>query len=167
MFGSNKNKETAKSGSSMPSASSHSLNSLVQGTIVEGKVKATTDIRIDGTIKGDLVCDSKVIIGPSGMIEGTVRCQNAVIEGNFNGILTVAELLNIRETAKVVGDVSYGKLIEQSGAVISGSYKVVGDAGHSNGNGAYKSSADAKKVVSTESESKTISGKVGEFAKAN
>ena len=167
MFGNNKNKDAAKTGSIIPSAASHSLNSLVQGTVVEGKVKASTDIRIDGTIKGDLVCDSKVIIGPSGTIEGTVKCQNAVIEGSFNGILIVSELLNIRETAKVVGEVSYGKLIVQSGAVISGSYKVVGDTGHSNGNGSYKSSAEAKKVVATESDSKAISGNVGEFAKTN
>lgn len=166
MFGSNKNKDAAKAGSIIPSASTHSLNSLVQGTVVEGKVKATNDIRIDGTIKGDLVCDAKVIIGPSGAIEGTIKCQNAVIEGRFEGILTVAELLNIRETAKVIGDVSYGKLIVQSGAVISGSYKVVGESSHSNGS--YKSSSpDTKKLVSTESESKAISGKASEFAKAN
>jgi cytoskeletal protein CcmA (bactofilin family) len=168
MFGSNKNKDVAKAGSIIPSASSHSLNSLVQGTVVEGKIKATNDIRIDGSIKGDLVCDAKVIIGPSGVIEGTIRCQNAVIEGQFNGILTVSESLNIRETAKVTGEVSYGKLIVQSGAIISGSYKVAGDNSNSNGNGSYKtSSSDAKKMVNTESEAKAISGKVGEFAKAN
>ena len=135
--------------------------------MVEGKVKATTDIRIDGTIKGDLLCDAKVIIGPSGVVEGTVKCQNAMIEGRFDGILSVAELLNIRETAKVVGEVTYGKLIVQSGAVISGTYKVGGDNSHSNGNGTYKSSSEAKNVVTTESVSKTISGKAGEFAKAN
>lgn len=168
MFGVNKNKDAAKAGSIIPSASTHSLNSLVQGTIVEGKIKATNDIRIDGTIKGDLVCDAKVIIGPSGVIEGTIKCQNAVIEGQFNGILTVAELLNIRETAKVIGEVSYGKLIVQSGAVISGSYKVAGDNSHSNGNGSYKNNSnEAKKMVSSDSEAKAISGKVGEFAKAN
>jgi cytoskeletal protein CcmA (bactofilin family) len=167
MFGSNKSKDAAKAGSIIPSAASHSLNSLVQGTVVEGKVKATTDIRVDGTIQGDLVCSSKVIIGPTGVIEGTIKCQNAVVEGTFNGIFHVVELLNIRETAKVVGEVSYGKLIVQAGAVISGSYKVGGDMGQANGNGAFKSSGEAKKVVTAESESKTISGKVGEFAKAN
>ena len=168
MFGVNKNKETAKAGSIIPSASTHSLNSLVQGTIVEGKVKATNDIRIEGTIKGDLICDAKVIIGPSGAIEGTVKCQNAVIEGRFDGNLTVSELLNIRETAKVIGEVSYGKLIVQSGAIISGSYKMVGDSSQANGNGTYKSSSpDTKKVVTAESESKAITGKVAEYAKAN
>ncbi|MBI5914878.1 MAG: polymer-forming cytoskeletal protein [Bacteroidetes bacterium] len=164
MFGSNKNKDAAKAGIIIPSASSHSLNSLVQGTSIEGKVKATNDIRVDGNIKGDLFCDAKVIIGPTGLIEGTVKCQNAVIEGRMDGILVVTELLNIRETAKVTGEVTYGKLIVQSGAVISGSYKVGGESA----NGSYKSSSsDVKKVVATESDTKAFSGKVGEFAEAN
>ena len=162
MFGSNKNKDAGKSSASAASVSM-SLNSLVQGTSVEGKVKATSDIRIDGSIKGELFCDAKVIIGPTGNIEGTIRCQNAVIEGRFDGILHVADLLNIRENAKVTGDVSYGKLIVQSGAVISGNYKVGGEAT----NGSAKHSSDAKKMASASGDAKELSGKTGEFAKSN
>lgn len=162
MFGSNKNKDVAKTTS--PSApSSMSLNSLVHGTSVEGKLRSTSDIRVDGTIKGDLICEAKVIIGPSGIIEGNIRCQNAVIEGKFEGTLVVADLLNIRENAKVTGDVSYGKLIVQSGAVISGNYKVGGEPT----NGASKSQHESKKQAAHSSDSKEISSKAGEFAKAN
>ncbi len=157
MFGSsNKTKEVAKSSTPVPN--SNSLNSLVQGTIVEGKIRATNDIRIDGKIKGDLICDAKVIIGPSGTVEGTVKCQNAVIEGSFNGILNVTELLNIRETAKVAGEVSYGKLVVQSGAIISGSYTVGGDT--TNGK-----SSDGKKIINTSGDASNIAGKASEYAK--
>ena len=103
----------------MPSSTSHSLNSLVKGTVVEGSVKSESDIRVDGTIKGNLVCDAKVIIGPTGFINGEIQCQNAVIEGRFDGRLDVAELLNIKESANVNGDVSTGKLVVQPGAVFN------------------------------------------------
>ena len=121
MFGSNNKKEVSKSKSStiIPSSNSHSLNSLVQGTVVEGSVKSVSDIRVDGTIKGKLICDSKVIIGPTGFVEGEIRCKNAVIEGKFQGNLEVAELLNIRESAKIGGDVVTNKLIVQAGAVFN------------------------------------------------
>lgn len=99
--------------------SSHSLNSLVKGTVVEGTVKSESDIRIDGTIKGKLFCDAKVIIGPSGYVEGEIRCENAVIEGKFEGNLQVSELLNIRETANISGEVRTNKLIVQSGATFN------------------------------------------------
>ena len=124
MFGSNNNKKEAskskaKSSTIISSSNSHSLNSLVQGTVVEGSVKSVSDIRVDGTIKGKLICDSKVIIGPTGFVEGEIRCKNAVIEGKFEGNLEVAELLNIRESAKISGDVTTNKLIVQSGAVFN------------------------------------------------
>ncbi|MBL7794139.1 MAG: polymer-forming cytoskeletal protein [Saprospiraceae bacterium] len=119
MFG-NANKEANKPKSAAaPATSSNAFNTLVQGTTVEGTVKADSDIRVDGVIKGKLFCDAKVIIGPSGSVEGEIKCQNAVIEGRFDGILTVAELLNVRETATVNGDVTTGKLIVQSGAIFS------------------------------------------------
>lgn len=163
MFGSSKKKETGN-GSGVPSSNSNSLNSLVQGTISEGKIKAVSDIRIDGTVKGELSCEAKVIIGPTGVIEGTVICKNAVIEGRFEGNLTVSELLNIRETAKVTGEVSYGKLVVQSGAVINGSYRV----GKDGSNGAAKSSSEANKVVNTpKSEQQNIAGKQFSKEKAN
>ena len=118
MFGSNKNKEANnKKNGIIPTQASHSLNSLVKGTIIEGTIKSESDIRIDGIIKGSLNCKAKVIIGPSGSIEGEVKCENAVIEGKFDGNLTVAELLNVRETARITGDVKTNKLIVQSGAM--------------------------------------------------
>ena len=157
MFGSNKNKDAGKStssSSSTPGSKGHSLNSLVEGTSVEGSIFSKSDIRIDGTIKGTLTCDAKVIIGPTGFIDGEIRCENAVIEGRFEGTLQVKELLNIRESAKVSGEVGYGKLIVASGAVITGSYKVSG----SDSNGSTKS---AKSIVTgaKSSDAQNIAGK--------
>ncbi len=122
MFGKETTKESAnksKNGSVLPASTTHALNSLVQGTMVEGSVHCKTDFRVDGNIKGKLFCDAKVIIGPTGFVEGEIRCQNAVIEGKFEGVIQVAELLNIRESAAVSGDVTTNKLIVQSGAVFN------------------------------------------------
>jgi len=123
----NSNKEVTQSKKSIiPTTASHSLNTLVKGTLVEGTVKSESDIRIDGVIKGTLNCNAKVIIGPSGFIEGKVKCANAVIEGKFEGSLHVTELLNVRENAKISGDVTTNKLIVQSGAVFNVDCKMGG-----------------------------------------
>lgn len=98
---------------------SNALNSLVKGTIVEGTVKAESDIRVDGIIKGTLTCTAKVIIGPSGVIEGDIICQNAVIEGIFKGKIIVSDLLSVKETAEVVGDITTDKLLVQPGAIFN------------------------------------------------
>jgi cytoskeletal protein CcmA (bactofilin family) len=121
MFGSKKNVEETKNTGSKPSLPSgdNALNSLVRGTVTEGSVIAENDIRVDGVIKGNLRCAAKVIIGPSGFIDGEVNCQNAVIEGKFNGKLRVVDLLNVKETANITGDVTTGKLTISAGALFN------------------------------------------------
>ena len=153
MFNSNGKKETGTKSSPSPAASGgHSLNSIVQGTNIEGTIKANSDIRVDLTIKGKLFCDAKVIIGPSGKVEGEIRCANAVVEGHFEGTISVKELLNIRETATIQGDVSYGKLIVQPGGTIDGTISM--------GGGNSSIAGSAKKAATSEK-----SAKVGEQAK--
>ncbi len=136
MFGNSKSTEEPKNPATSPSSS---LNTLVKGTVVEGTLRCDNDLRVDGTIKGKLTCKSKVIIGPTGAVEGEIVCANAVIEGRFKGILQVSELLNVRETAEVEGDVVTNKLLVQSGAKFNVSCKM--EAGGANGS---LKNADAK-----------------------
>jgi len=126
MFGNTKNSEEIKT----PSVAG-ALNALVKGTLVEGTVRCDSDLRVDGTIKGKLTCKSKVIIGPTGVVEGEIECQNAVIEGRFKGVLTVRELLNVRETAEMDGEIVTNKLLVQSGARFNVSCKM--EVGKTNG----------------------------------
>jgi cytoskeletal protein CcmA (bactofilin family) len=128
MFGNNKNTEDSKTSAS---TSINSLNTLVKGTVVEGALRCDSDLRVDGTIKGKLSCKSKVIIGPTGIVDGEIRCENAVIEGKFKGKLNVSELLNIRDTADVEGDITTNKLLVQSGAKFNVSCKM--ETGNVNG----------------------------------
>ena len=130
MFGSTKETEDTKKNTPIPSTSG-ALNALVKGTVMEGSLRCENDLRVDGTIKGKISCQSKIIIGPTGVVEGEIRCQNAVIEGRFKGVLNVSELLNVRETAEVEGEISTNKLLVQSGARFNVSCKM--DVGASNG----------------------------------
>lgn len=117
MFGNTKNE--SKSNGVITTPSTTSSNSLVQGTNIEGTVQAEKDIRIDGTMKGTLICKGKLIIGPTGTIIGDVQCENAVIEGRFEGVMSVGEVLHVKETAKIEGDISTQKLIVQPGSIFN------------------------------------------------
>ncbi len=109
-------------------------------------MKAENDIRIDGTLKGNLQCKAKVIIGATGFIEGEVKCANAVIEGKFKGVLFVSELLMVKENAEVTGDIRTNKLTVQPGAVFNVVCKMDTEI---TPNGAVKSEKDVKPVVTT------------------
>lgn len=125
MFGSKKNKEASSSSNNTSAGQSKSLslNTLVKGTFVEGNLRAESDIRVDGTIKGTLHCESKVIIGPTGKVDGEINCASAIIEGRFDGKLMVKETLSLKETAIINGDAFYDKLIVQQGAIINASIR--------------------------------------------
>lgn len=115
MFGTKKTGPTNTPSSLSP----NSINSLVKGTKVEGTIHADNDFRIDGQLKGSLNCKGKVIIGSTGTVSGDIACQNAVIEGSFDGNLKVNELLAVKETANVTGDVTAGTVNVDSGAVFN------------------------------------------------
>ena len=118
MFGNSNNNQKNKA-NGVSGVTSTATNSLVHGTSIEGSIQAEMDIRIDGTLSGSLNCKGKVIIGPTGYISGDITCENAVIEGRFEGVLIVGDVLHVKETAKVEGDVSTNKLVVQPGSIFN------------------------------------------------
>ena len=90
-----------------------------KNTIFKGSIHAKTDIRIDGTVEGEVVTTGKVIFGKEASVKGTVLCGNADIEGTFDGELTVSGTLNLKTGSNVKGKVRIQKLIVESGATFN------------------------------------------------
>lgn len=118
------NKNSTNMRSSTPD--SGTVNIIGAGTSIEGDVVSSGDIRIDGNLKGTLKTKGKLVVGPSGSIEGEVNCQNADVSGMMRGKITVAELLSLKATAKVNGEINTGKLAIEPGADFSGSCSMGG-----------------------------------------
>ncbi len=100
------------------------LNRIVEGTSIEGNIIADSNIRIDGKLKGTIRTNGRLVIGPSGSIEGEIHCENADIEGVFNGKIQVLQLLTLKSTARLEGDILTGKLAIEPGATFSGSCRM-------------------------------------------
>lgn len=96
-------------------------NRINEGTKLKGDVSSTGFFRIDGTIEGNVKTPSKVVLGKTGVIVGTLSCENADIEGRFEGNLQVSGTLTLRSTAVIEGDVTVGKLSVEPGAVMNAS----------------------------------------------
>jgi len=92
-------------------------NRIVEGTLIKGEIQSKADFRLDGTLIGNYNSPGKLVIGPSGEVQGEVKCKSVDIEGKFSGKLEAAELLSIRATAHIKGDVVVGKLAVEPGAV--------------------------------------------------
>lgn len=101
-------------------------NQIAQGTTLKGDIKTEGVLRIDGTLVGNIESQDKVVVGPSGKIEGSIRCASANISGTVKAQLVVRETLELQASAKLTGDITVGKLSIQPGATFSGTCSMGG-----------------------------------------
>jgi len=80
-------------------------NALTKGSRIVGEIFADSDFRIDGDVEGTITCNGKVVIGQKGFLKGSITCVNAEIIGTVEGDITVSELLSLRSTANIKGNV--------------------------------------------------------------
>jgi cytoskeletal protein CcmA (bactofilin family) len=100
---------------------SPAINIIRKGTQISGDITCSGDIRIDGNLKGTLISEGKVVVGESGIIDGEVTCKNADISGGINAKISVKELLQLKSTANILGDINTNKLSIEPGANFTGS----------------------------------------------
>jgi cytoskeletal protein CcmA (bactofilin family) len=101
-------------------------NSLFgKGTIINGNITSDGDIRIDGMLHGNVFISGKLIVGESASIKGEIKAERAEIYGSTTGRITVNDLLSIKSTGVVEGDLYVGQLeIEKSGLFRGNSHMV-------------------------------------------
>jgi cytoskeletal protein CcmA (bactofilin family) len=87
-------------------------------------VKSSGDLRIDGTLNGNLNTKGKVVIGPTGRVNGEVICKNSEVSGTVEGKITVHQLLILKVSSKIFGDIVTSKLSIEPGAIFSGNCKM-------------------------------------------
>lgn len=90
------------------------------GTVIRGNISSDGDIRIDGTLIGNLDAKAKVLIGTEGMVEGDVKGHDADVLGKVTGQLRINELLQLRGKSNVNGEIFAGKLEVEPSATFNG-----------------------------------------------
>ena len=81
----------------------HSLAVISDGAVLNGFLRSTASIRLDGSFKGTIIADHELIIAPHGRVEARVMARRAVIAGLFQGEMVVLEDLEIAPTGRFIG----------------------------------------------------------------
>lgn len=100
------------------------LNVIVEGSKIVGDFIAESNVRIDGEIQGNVSSSAKIVIGRTGIINGNLVCADSDVEGKIEGVLKVENLLTLRSTAKVTGEITTAKIQIEEGAEFSGNCKM-------------------------------------------
>jgi cytoskeletal protein CcmA (bactofilin family) len=96
------------------------INMIGEGTVVEGALKAHSDIRIRGSVIGKIRVEGKAIIAQEGNINGDLFATNADISGSVQGQIQVTETLVLKASARVTADIKTARLVVEEGAVFDG-----------------------------------------------
>lgn len=100
------------------------INRIVEGTVIEGVIKSESNLRIDGEFTGELITKGRLVVGPKGRVQGTVHCLCCDVEGTLEGEVTVLELLAMKASSTVQGDLYYGQLSVEAGAKALGTFRM-------------------------------------------
>ncbi len=102
----------------------NSNNIIGKGSTFKGNIETYGNIRIEGKVTGDIISKSKVVVGPSAVIEGKLQAQVAEIEGQVKGTVEVSDNLILKPTCNINGDIIANKLVVEAGAKFDGQCKM-------------------------------------------
>jgi cytoskeletal protein CcmA (bactofilin family) len=100
-------------------------NIIGQGTTIKGDIESSGDFRIDGQLTGSIKVGGRLVIGPSGIVVGSMKCQNADISGHVKADMQVDELTAMKSTAVIEGDLETGRLTIEVGAKFRGKCEMI------------------------------------------
>jgi len=89
---------------------SASASLIGAGTTMKGDITSNGDLRIDGTLVGNIHCSAKVVIGANGVVQGDINGQQADIMGKVTGTIKVKDLLQLKGGSNVNGNIQATKL---------------------------------------------------------
>jgi cytoskeletal protein CcmA (bactofilin family) len=97
---------------------------IAQGSRIEGNLKFTDGLRVDGECFGNITANpetpSMLVISEQAAVFGEVSADHVIINGTVRGPVHAMELLELQPGARIEGDVHYRALEMHQGAVIAG-----------------------------------------------
>lgn len=103
------------------------LGAVIGKTIVvKGSIAGREDIQVDGRLEGDVdLPENRCTIGPGGHIQGGVKAREIVVQGSVHGNLEASERIEIRRSAKVVGDIRSARFVMEDESYFKGNVDTI------------------------------------------
>lgn len=94
---------------------------ISKGTHIEGLIRTTSDIRVDGEVVGTIYTSGRLVLGETGHVMGQTMCTNLDVWGNLEGKVYVEEVASLKAPCVFNGELHVGRLAVELGASYDGS----------------------------------------------
>ena len=102
-----------------------------EGIKLEGKLVFEGTARIDGQVAGEIISKDTVIIGEKAKIEAQIEVNTIIVSGEINGNITAKNLLHLKRTGRIYGDINTPSLIIEEGGTFEGGCSMSSSPPHS------------------------------------
>lgn len=102
-------------------AEKNSMSMIGADIVITGNIEAQVDLHIEGKVHGDVRC-ATLILGEDSSVNGSIYAERVRVSGTVEGAIETQDLA-IEATARVTGDVTYGRLRVANGGMIEGKMK--------------------------------------------
>jgi cytoskeletal protein CcmA (bactofilin family) len=95
-------------------------SALGQGTMIEGKLSFDSPVRIDGTMNGEIISSSVLIVGSQAQVQARIRVGSIIILGEVVGDIEAEDLVEIRNGGCFTGPVLTRRIAIEAGGIFQG-----------------------------------------------
>ncbi|MCH4895257.1 polymer-forming cytoskeletal protein [Marinilabiliaceae bacterium JC040] len=103
---------------------SYNVNIICEKSVITGDFVSNSDIRIDGTLNGNLTSVGRIFIGEKGLIKGNIKCNNIEVLGTVKGNIVADDIVTLKSKANIEGDIETKRLQVEPGIIFNGNCKM-------------------------------------------
>jgi cytoskeletal protein CcmA (bactofilin family) len=97
------------------------MNTIIgKDAAITGTLNVTGALRVDGSVKGKIICSDCVTVGGTGLVEADIEADTAVIAGRMVGNVTTSSMIELQAKCEMEGDIRTKSLVIEQGAVFCG-----------------------------------------------
>jgi len=97
------------------------MNTIIgKDTVFNGTLDVKGALRVDGTVKGKVICSDCVTVGATGIVEAEIEANTAIIAGRMMGNVVTSEKIELQAKCEMEGDLKTKSLVIEQGAVFCG-----------------------------------------------
>ena len=78
-------------------------SALGAGALVQGKLSFDEPVQIDGSLSGEVISSSTLVVGPTGKIEADVQAKELIVYGKVEGNIKVSKSIIVHTDASLDG----------------------------------------------------------------
>jgi cytoskeletal protein CcmA (bactofilin family) len=93
---------------------------LDKGSKINGKISFEAPARIDGEVDGEISAKDSIAIGESAVVTAQIKASSVMVAGKVSGDIVATQRIEIRPSAKVIGNLTAPVLVVHEGALFEG-----------------------------------------------